>query len=172
MNIKDLKSNEYHEFYATYISKVDEKDLIEGLIQNKKNVVAFLNSIDSKLFEFKYAYDKWTIKELIQHIIDTERIFATRALRIARNDQTDLPGYNQDEFNPYSGANKRTKEELISDYNASRDNTITLCTSFSSEMLLKIGKVSGYSISTRAALFIIIGHENHHLQILKERYLK
>ena len=85
MNIKDLKSNEYFKFYSTYISKVDDKELIEGLIQNKKSVVAFLNSIDSNLYDFKYAYDKWTIKELIQHITDTERVFANEETRIVRS---------------------------------------------------------------------------------------
>ena len=171
MNIKDLKSNEYFEFYSTYVSKVDDKELIQGLIQNKKSVVAFLNSIDSKLYDFKYAYDKWTVKELIQHITDTERVFANRALRIARNDKSSLPGFNQDDYNPYSGANGRSKEELISDYIASRTNTISLFQSFSDEMLLRIGNASDHKLSTRAAGFIIIGHENHHIQILKERYL-
>jgi len=171
MIIKDLKSNEYFEYYSTYISKVDDKELIEGLVQNKKSIVAFLNSIDSKLYDFKYAYDKWTIKELIQHTIDTERIFSARALRIARNDQTSLPGFNQDDFNPNSGANNRTKEELINDYTASRINTISLFQSFSDEMLLRVGIASDHKLSARAAGFIIIGHENHHIQILKERYL-
>ena len=171
MNVKELKSSEYFEFYSTYISKVDDKELIEGLIQNKKSVVAFLNSIDSKLYDFKYAYDKWTIKELIQHTIDTERIFSARALRIARNDATSLPGFSQDEFNPNSGANNRTKEELICDYKASRINTISLFQSFSDEMLLRVGNASDHKLSARAAGFIIIGHENHHIQILKERYL-
>jgi hypothetical protein len=171
MNVKDLKSNEYFEFYATYISKVGDTNLIEGLIQNKKSVVAFLNSIDSNLYGYKYAKDKWTIKELIQHIIDTERIFSNRALRIARNDKTNLAGFDQDDFNPYSGANNRSKEELISDYTVSRINTISLFQSFSDEMLLRIGTASAHELSARAAGFIIIGHENHHIQILKERYL-
>jgi uncharacterized damage-inducible protein DinB len=171
MNVKDLKSNEYFEFYATYISKVDTTNLIEGLIQNNKSVVAFLNSIDSDVYNYKYAEDKWTVKELIQHIIDTERIFSNRALRIARNDATDLPGFDQDDFNPYSGANNRTKEELINDYTVARTNTISLFKSFTDEMLLKIGNVSDHELSARAAGFIIIGHENHHIQILKERYL-
>jgi uncharacterized damage-inducible protein DinB len=171
MNVKDLKSNEYFEFYATYISKVGDTDLIEGLIKNKKSVVAFLNSIDSKNYDYKYAEGKWTIKELIQHIIDTERIFTNRALRIARNDKANLPGFDQDEFNPYSGANNRSKEDLISDYTASRANTISLFQSFSDEMLLSVGNASDHELSARATGFIIIGHENHHVEILKERYL-
>lgn len=171
MIVSDLKYNEYFEFYQTYISKVNDQPLIDGLVQTKETTVALLNSIPEEKYNFAYGVNKWTIKELIQHIIDTERIFAIRALRIARNDQTSLPGFDQDEFNPFSGANQRTKQELIQDYMAARNNTIALFNSFSDEMLLRIGIASSQKLSARAAGFIIIGHENHHIQILRERYL-
>lgn len=171
MKVTDLAYNEYYEFYQTYISKVNDQLLNDGLVENKETIVALLDSISDDKFKFAYDVGKWTIKELVQHIIDTERIFAIRALRIARNDRTSLPGFDQDEFNQFSGANNRTKQELIEDYIATRNNTIALFNSFSIEMLLRIGIASDHELSARAAGFIIIGHENHHVQILRERYL-
>ena len=171
MTVKDLNNNEYFEFYQTYISKVKEQSLLDGLSQNKSETLQLLESISEEKFDYAYDHGKWTIKELLLHIIDTERIFAIRALRIARNDRTPLPGFDQDEFNDYAEANSRTKTNLIEDYLANRNNTIALFNSFSKEMLTKIGIASGHELSTRAAGFIIIGHENHHIQILKERYL-
>ncbi len=171
MTVSDLKDNEYLDYFSTYISKVKDQELIQGFIESKDKTLVLLESISEKKYGYSYAEGKWTIKELLQHIIDTERIFSTRALRIARNDHTKLPGYDQDEFNPYSGANDRSKSELITDYIATRNNTISLFSSFSDEMLLRIGHVSGHNLSTRATGFILIGHENHHVEILKERYL-
>ena len=171
MTVKDLSENEYQEFHLTYLSKADNKELVQNLKDNKDKIVTFLESILEEKYPYKYADDKWTIKEVVQHIIDTERIFAGRALRIARNDKAALPGFDQDEFNPFSGANNRTKNELIADYIANRNNTICLFNSFTDEMLLRIGHVSDHSLSARTAGFVIIGHENHHLEVLKERYL-
>lgn len=171
MTVKDLKDNEYLDYFSTYISKVNNQELVEGFIENRDCTITLLESITENKYSYSYAEGKWSIKELLQHIVDTERIFSARALRIARNDKTKLPGFDQDDFNPYSGANGRSKSELINDYIATRNNTISLFNSFTDEMLLRIGHVSGHKLSTRASGFIIIGHENHHLEILKERYL-
>ncbi len=172
MKVRDLKHNEYLAYFSTYISKVSDQDLIQGLMDNKISTVKLLESIAENVYDFRYSEDKWTIKELVQHLIDTERIFSTRALRIARNDKTELPGFDQDDFIPYSGANNRNKKEIINDYITSRNNTISLFNSFSNEMLLRIGFVSNHQLSTRAAGFIIIGYENHHIEILKKQYLQ
>ncbi|MDT0553592.1 DinB family protein [Urechidicola vernalis] len=171
MTIKDLTKDEYFNYYQTYIAKVKEHDLVEGLVQNKMETVSLLESLSEEKFDYAYDIDKWTIKELLLHIIDTERIFANRALRIARNDQVHLPGFDQDEFNNYAEANSRTKTDLIEDFIAARNNTIALFKSFSESMLTNIGIASDHKLSTRAAGFIIIGHENHHIEILRERYL-
>lgn len=171
MKVSDLKHSEYLAYFSTYISKVSDQDLIQGLMDNKISTVKLLESIAENVYDFRYSEDKWTIKELVQHLIDTERIFSTRALRIARNDKTELPGFDQDDFSPYSGANNRSKKEIINDYITSRNNTISLFNSFSNEMLLRIGFVSNHQLSARAAGFIIIGHENHHIEILTKRYL-
>ncbi len=171
MTVKDLSESEYQDFHLTYLSKASDKELNLNLEKNKDIVVDFFESIPEDNYSFKYADHKWTIKEVLQHIIDTERVFAYRALRISRNDKTALSGFDQDEFNPFSGANDKTKPALIADYIANRDNTISLFNSFSDKMLLRIGTASGYNLSTRATAFIIVGHENHHLEVLEERYL-
>ena len=120
---------------------------------------------------YKYAKDKWSIKELLLHIIDTERVFAYRALRFAREDKTDLPGFEQDDYVITSDANTRSKASLLNEYNFQRASTIALFSSFNDSMLMKIGMAGGNPMSVRAIGFITSGHEVHHCNILRERYL-
>ena len=108
---------------------------------------------------------------MLQHIIDTERIFAYRALRFSRNDTANLLGFDQDDFNTESEANSRSKNELIEDFKATRLATIALFSSFTNTMLQRIGNASDSSMSARATGFIIVGHTRHHLDVLQERYL-
>lgn len=171
MKVSELNTSEYNNFYQTYISKVQEHDLITCLNNNLNSTLELLQGLSAEKFDFAYAQGKWTIKELLQHIIDTERIFAIRALRIARNDNTMLPGFDQDEFNETAEANSKLKQDLIEDYTASRLNTISLFKSISSTNFANIGGASGNPLTARAAAFIIVGHENHHIEILKSRYL-
>src|SRR5690606_27112498 len=121
--------------------------------------------------DYRYAQDKWTIKEILLHLIDTERVFAYRAMCIARKDLTELPGFDQDAFVVHSHANERSVESLLSEYRNVRMATVSLFDSFDLRGLEQIGVANGSDLSVRAIVFIIIGHENHHLQIIKERYL-
>lgn len=171
MIVEKPNKEEYNTYYETYISKVGSTNLIQCLEDNQLSTLKLLAQLSENDFNYAYEKGKWTIKQLLQHIIDTERIFSIRALRIARNDKIMLPGFDQDEFSSYDEANSRTKTELINDYKAMRANTIALISSFSEDMLKKIGGASDSPLSARAACFIIVGHENHHIQILKERYL-
>lgn len=171
MTAKDLRPDEYNPYYQTYISKTKHFNLKDGLQTNFVKVQLFLNSIPQDKLEYRYADGKWTIKEVIQHIIDTERIFAYRALRIARNDKTPLPGFDQDEYVVPSKANMRTFESLMREFASARSATKALFDNFDDEMLMAIGTASNSSLSARAAGFIIIGHENHHCDVIRERYL-
>ena len=171
MFVTSISKKEYNPFYETYISKVQNSELLKCLEENKLSTLELLNSLAEDTFNYAYEEGKWTIKQLLQHIIDTERIFAIRALRIARNDKTMLPGFDQDEFDIYANANNRSKSDLLNDYKLMRENTIAMISSFSEEMLVRIGAASDSKLSARAACFIIAGHENHHIQVLKERYL-
>ncbi|MFK7782922.1 DinB family protein [Psychroserpens sp.] len=171
MKKEQLETNEYIPYYQNYISKAGELDLIDGLKQNKNEILSFLESLSEDTYNYAYAEGKWTIKEVIQHIIDTERIFTFRALSFARKEKIALPGYEQDDYAITSYANRRTKQELLNEYKTLRIATVALFESFSNEMLLQIGNASNNEISVRAIGFILIGHENHHCQIIKERYL-
>lgn len=171
MTIKDLNINEYNPYYDNYISKVNKATLNDGLATNYKTIELFLKSIPHDKLEYRYADGKWTIKEIVQHLIDTERVFTYRALRIARKDQTPLPGYDENAFATTSASNARSFDSLLAEYVALRAATIALFTSFTNTMLLEKGIASGSAISVRAIGFILIGHENHHCEIIKERYL-
>lgn len=166
-----LNANEYHRFYQPYIAKTSHLNIIEGLKLNLDAVVLFYSKISSDKHDFAYAEGKWTIKDILLHIIDTERIFAYRALRIARLDKTSLAGFEQDDYVVNAFAGNRSMESLLDEYKSVRQATISLFSSFSSNALLQIGEASGFSISVRAIGYIISGHENHHTQIIKERYL-
>jgi uncharacterized damage-inducible protein DinB len=171
MILSELQNNEYSPFYKGYIKQSVNRPIVEGLKLNLDHTLHFYNNIPFEKLDFRYADGKWTIKEILQHIIDTERIFSYRALRIARQDQTPLPGFEQDDYVLTANTNERSIESLINEYIAVRQATIELFDSFNNKMLLTIGTASENPISVRAIGFIITGHENHHTTIIKERYL-
>ena len=167
----DLNSEEFNPYYQQYIDKTAGLSLQEGLKESGDQTIIFLESIALDKLEHAYEDGKWTIKEIIQHLIDTERIFTYRALRIARKDQTALPGFDQDQFASVSHANARSIDDLMNDYKAVRLSTLILFDSFNDAMLKTKGIASDSPLSVRAAGFIVIGHEMHHCQIIRERYL-
>ena len=172
MFISDLQETEYNSYYKHYVALASsELNVLDNLKESLSSSLILLNAISDAKFNYRYAEDKWTVKELLQHVIDTERIFAYRALRFSRKDRVNLPGFDQDDFNKESFANSRGKEELIEDFNATRLASIALFASFNDSMMQTIGTASDSAMSVRATGFIITGHAIHHLNILKERYL-
>ncbi len=163
--------HESNEYFKLYINKVAGNDIIASLSKGQKMMESFCRLIPSDKWDYRYAEDKWTIKEVVMHIIDTERVMAYRALRIARGDQTPLPGFDQDDFIATSKTYKRSPESLLAEYMAVRSATISMFIHFDEEMFGRMGTASGYPISVRALAYIIAGHETHHLAIIKERYL-
>ncbi|WP_346883734.1 DinB family protein [uncultured Algibacter sp.] len=172
MKVSDLKQTEHDSYYSNYIDKVP-KDiaLISGFKQGENYILNFFKSIPEDKLNYRYAEGKWSVKEVLQHIIDTERIFMYRCFRIARHDKTDLMGYKQDDYITPSGADKKSIENLLEEYKAVRLNFIVLLKSFTDKDLKSIGKANGTDLSARAAAFIILGHEIHHTNIIRERYL-
>lgn len=169
---QDLQPTEYNEYYARYIDKVlNTTELKKGFVEDKKMVIDFFSSIPKNKLNYRYQPEKWTIKELLQHIIDTERIFMYRFLRISRKDTAKLTGYDQDIYIEPSGANKKTLEELIHEFTVTRLYSINLINSISDENLLNLGTASDSIISVRACAFILLGHSIWHIEIIKERYL-
>ena len=166
-----LPKNEYVPYFEQYIKLVTNNlSIIENLETAQKEFDNLLRNLPEKKHDFAYAEGKWTLKELIQHIIDTERIFCYRALCFARNDKTELPGFDQDIFVDNDNANQRNYYDLLDEMETLRKSTIQLFKSFSDQALLRIGVASGNSISVRALGFLFSGHQLHHLNIVKERY--
>jgi len=161
-----------HPFYKRYAEHVKEVEIDEALRYSIEKMLQTVNGIPEARGNHKYQPDKWSIKELLCHVIDTERIFSYRALCFARNDKTSLPGFEENDYATVCLANEKTLESLLNDYHCVRKATISLYKSFSHNMLLEIGTASAAEMSVRAIGFVIIGHENHHCEVIKERYLK
>ena len=163
--------NSYPEFFSNYISLVEEDDLIEALNTQTAQVDFFFIQIDEERSCLNYAPGKWTLKELLQHIIDTERIFIYRALCIARGEQQSLPGFDENEYAKNSFADEREWKDLCNEYIHLRKSCLLLFKSFTPEMLLKTGLSSGKAITTLALGYALVGHLQHHINIINERYL-
>ena len=172
MKPESLLPDEYALYFKTYIDQVSsEYTLIEELEISVHRLVRFVQNIPLDKFDYRYSEGKWTIKDILLHIIDAERIFAYRALRIARNDKTELPGFDENNYVIEAEANKRSIQDLLSELLVVRQATLSLFKSFSEKQLLYKGVASKNEISVRALGFIIIGHQNHHQRIFEERYL-
>lgn len=168
---KDLQTNEYHPYYELYLARVEGyEELMESFHKSKHDFIDFLNSIPEQKYHFQYQEGKWTIKEIVQHIIDTERIFCYRALRIARGDKTPLPGFDENAFVPPSKANLKSMPQLIKEYTTLREANIALFEGCDKQMLTCLGEASAGPVSVRAIPFILVGHERHHIHIFETRY--
>jgi uncharacterized damage-inducible protein DinB len=141
------------------------------LADNLKTTQGFIRSFPAEKLVYRYADGKWTIKETLVHIIEDERIYAYRTLRFARNDKTELPGFEQDDYAIYSGANEREIEDILREFAAVRQATISLFEGFNDEALLRTGIADDKVMSVRAAAYHIAGHEMHHINLIEERYL-
>ena len=162
---------EYAPYYETYVSKVEGSNIVEILSNQLTTTLPFLKEITEAQWAFSYGPGKWTLKESWVHVIDAERVFAYRALRVARGDKTPLPGFNQDDFVPYSGANERNSASIIEEYAIVRQASLALFKTLTDPMWSQFGTASNQPVSPRGLAFIIAGHENHHLEITKSRYL-
>jgi len=172
MKANELHKNEYAAYYGNYISQVStEYNLVEELEISLHRFIHFVQNIPMDKHEFRYAEGKWTIKQIIVHLMDAERIFAYRALRFARNDKTALPGFDENDYAEIAPAEQRSIMSLLTEYSAIRHSNLLMFKSFSIEELLRIGTASENPMSVRALGLVMIGHQNHHQRIFEERYL-
>jgi hypothetical protein len=166
-------AGEYAPYAIMYIDLVPDNGLV---LQHLQDDLQMLKELIVPLPEAKLstpcAEGEWTIKEILVHVSDTERILSYRALRFARNDTTNLPGFEQDDYVAASGANARSIEDILAELSAVRAATIALFSSFSDEVMARLGPARGYNLSVRAALYQIVGHELHHVNSIKENYLE
>lgn len=159
-------------YYHHYVMLVQNESLIDALEQSGKQLVSLLSSVPEEMGEYRYEAGKWSVKELICHMMDAERIFAYRALRFARNDSTNLPGFEENDYAPEANAHARTLHQLLDEAQRLRQTTIDLFTSFTTDMLQRKGTANKNLVSVINIGYIIAGHETHHRNVLKERYLK
>jgi uncharacterized damage-inducible protein DinB len=164
-------ASEYAPFYGTYVRKVEEENPLSALENSFQEAKDFLSTLPAEKAEYRYAEGKWSVKEVLQHIVDTERIMAYRALAIARNDKTPLPGFDENNYVENLDIDHRSLADIIAEFLELRISTLSLFGSFTREVLLRQGTMSGNPASVRALGFIITGHQLHHFQVLKERYL-
>lgn len=171
MKSNQLPVNEFPDFYKSYIQVLEDVELIEELEICLHEFIKFVQNIPMDKFDYQYAEGKWTIKEIIQHLIDSERVFSYRALRISRNDKTPLPGFDENDYVANSNGKERSLQSLLTEMAVVRQATLSLFNSFSQEQITKIGIASNREVSVRAIGFIIIGHQKHHQKVFSERYL-
>ena len=168
-----VPKTEYAPYFERYmqLTVLKDKTIIQNLESAQDEFECVLRNLPDNKHSYSYAEGKWSLKELIQHIIDTERVFCYRALSFARNDQTPLPGFDQDVFVDNAAANNRDYYDLLDEMKVLRKSSIQLFKSFSKEALLRIGVASNNKMSVRALGYLFSGHQIHHINIVKERYL-
>lgn len=162
--------NEYPPYYYTYISKVTTDNLHAALAKHSRESLAFWQDVAEEKGDFAYAAGKWTIKQLINHLSDAERIFAYRALRIARADQTPLAGFEENDYAAIAQVSHRSLRDLVQEFQSVRAASLSLFNSFGDEELSRVGVANNSNISVNAIGYIIIGHSLHHEAVAKERY--
>ena len=166
--------SEYPEYAEMYIKLLPGDGLVLlHLADNFRTVKDFIYDLPPEKLLYKPAPDKWTIKEILVHIIDDERIFSCRALRFARGEKQSMPGFDQDEYTLYSGANERDLDNIFEEYEAVRRATIALFEGLPEESLTRkgVGSTTFHSATVRALAYHIAGHEQRHINIIKEKYL-
>ena len=164
-------ANEYNPYYNTYISKVPGDDALHALESQIGPTLALLATVDETRAHHRYAEGKWSVKEVVGHLTDGERIFAYRALRFGRADFTPLPGFDENAYVPAGRFDSRSLRELAQGFGNVRAATLDLFRSLDPEALARTGAANNNPVSVRALAWIIAGHERHHLKILRERYL-
>ena len=164
-------AGEYPEWFAPEIEPVPYTDLIGGLEDSFSKTLVFLQQLSSEDIVYRYAPGKWSIKQIWQHINDVERILNYRALRYARQDATVLSGFDENNYAAVSNADERSFKNILEEYAAVRNASIELLKSFTAEMFLYKGTAGRSTMSVRSVGYLILGHEIHHVQTIKERYL-
>jgi len=159
------------EYFDRYINLVEDIEIIHAFEKSIEQLTEIDRELFVKLDGKRYAPDKWTVKDIFQHIIDGERVFAYRALRFARNDKTALPGFDEQSFALNTAANARTIHSLLEELTVIRTSNKILFESFDDTMMLRTGKCYNTKMSVLAMGFNIIGHQLHHLRIIEERYI-
>lgn len=166
-----IQPSEFNPYYKRYIALVENVNLVQALEKGLNTTTAFFESLPDSVWNYQYAIGKWTPKDILQHIADTERVFAYRALYFARSNNAELKGFDENIFAENALASNKTIGDLLQNYTSVRNATLSLYRNFNETQLMQIGQANGSVMSVRAAGFVICGHEIHHCNIITERYL-
>jgi uncharacterized damage-inducible protein DinB len=169
---KRPQKGDYADYFEKYISLVPSGDFLELLQQQREDLMRFLSPLSDEQAEYRYAVGKWSIKEVLGHVNDTERIFAYRLLRIARGDQTPLASFEQDSYIHHGNFSARKMSDLLEEFSVIREATIVLVRALDDAAWQRRGVASQKEITTTALAFIIAGHVRHHRIVIEERYLQ
>jgi len=165
------QKGDYANFYQTYIDKTTSTDIQSLVKENSQTILNFLLDLPENKADFRYAPGKWTLKQVLQHELDTERIMVYRVLTFARNDKTALPGFDENEYATNTTLEHRTLHSLIEEFTALRNSTDYFLLSLSEQQINRSGIANGLPITVNALAYIIYGHTLHHHQVIQERYL-
>jgi uncharacterized protein (TIGR03083 family) len=166
------EAGEYASYYEKYVALVPDGDVVKTLERQTAETTALLRSLTEERAASRYEAGKWSVKEVVGHITDAERVFAYRALCFARGERTPLPSFDQDDYMRDANFDARTLSSLVEEYESVRSATLTLLRSLDADAWQRRGTASNNEVSVRALAHIIAGHELHHVKILRERYLK
>src|SRR4051812_37894703 len=170
LNIPRPQADEHAPYYSKYIQRVPQGDLVSTLREQLMDTVALLRGVSAEKADYAYAPGKWTIKEVVGHMIDVERVMSYRALRFARNDATDLPGFDENQWVPAAKFGRRSLGDLLEEFQVVRAATIHFAKHLDEEELGRRGTANGNPATVRALLYIIAGHERHHAELFREKY--
>lgn len=172
-NIPKPVKGTYPAYFDTYFSLIPEAEnnVLDLLTRSNMDTIDLYTSVDGETLEYRYAEGKWDMREILQHLLDTERIFTYRALRIARGDKTDNPGFDENVFVATSNASQRNIMDMVREFSLLRAGSIELFKSLPEASLQLVGKANGMEVTPAALAYILAGHEMHHLKIIEERYL-
>ncbi|OJV54817.1 MAG: hypothetical protein BGO31_15840 [Bacteroidetes bacterium 43-16] len=163
---------EFAMYYESYIEQVDTSiSILDQLKSSAKELTALYKSLSEEQLRFRYAEGKWSMKDVLMHLIDVERVFAYRAMRFARMDRTPLPFFDENEFAKNAHADAIPVAKLLKEFNACRNLSVTFFNNLTAKQMLLTGIASNYSMSVRACAWIILGHHMHHRAVISERYL-
>ncbi|MEA2166150.1 MAG: hypothetical protein QOK37_4277 [Thermoanaerobaculia bacterium] len=165
------QANEFATYYQRYIDLAPDDDIVGALDAQARETAKLLAGLSDEQAAYRYAPDKWSVKQIVGHMIDGERIFAFRALAIARGETQALPGFDQDPYVAHSGADDRSISDLAEELATVRKGNVMMMRAFSNDSWQRIGTASDNPVSARAIAYIMLGHERHHIRVLRERYL-
>lgn len=163
--------SEYDTYYQSFIDRVPDEPIMDVLEEQRYEIMGFLGSLDKATAEYRYGPEKWSVKEVLGHVVDTERIFATRALCFARGEHEPLPSFEQDDYVRSGDFDRRSLASLSHEFEAVRRSTEGLFEAFDEQQWDRDGMTNEARMSVRAVAYIVVGHAAHHMSVIRERYL-